>query len=99
VRRYPFAMKSGGTELIVNALNEISYLPVELFRGLHKGHVSTMIVIDARGMRDMASNKVRVDGKTIRSFFPWIINDGTLIGSNTALLSNVRLSMPSRAAG
>jgi hypothetical protein len=55
-------LAAGGTELIVNSLNEISYVPVELFRGLHKGHVSTMIVIDARDMRDMTSNIVRVGG-------------------------------------
>ena len=46
----------------MDSLHKRSHVPIELLRGLNKGHVSTMIVIDARGMRDMASNKVRVGG-------------------------------------
>jgi hypothetical protein len=53
--------------------------PVELFRGLHKGKMPAMIVIDTRDIRDMARNIVRSEaaGKTIRSCFLCIINEAT----------------------
>jgi hypothetical protein len=54
----------------VNALHKCSHVPVELLRGLHKGNVSTMIVIDARDMRDMASNIVRGGGQDNLIVFP-----------------------------
>ena len=43
----------------VNPLHKFSDVPIELLRGLNKGGVSTMFVIDARGMLDRASNIVR----------------------------------------
>ena len=74
----------------MNALHKCSHVSVELLRGLQRGNVSTMIVIDARDMRDMASILSEEADKTIRSSFPWIINEGTLIASSTAPLSGFR---------
>jgi hypothetical protein len=54
----------------VNALHKCSHVPVELLCGLHKGNVSTMIIIDARRMRDMASNIVRGGGQDNTIVFP-----------------------------
>jgi hypothetical protein len=51
--------RAGGRRLTVNALHKCSHVPVELLRGLHKGNVFTMIVIDARDVRDTASNIVK----------------------------------------
>jgi hypothetical protein len=55
-------VSAGDRRLTVNALHKCSHVPVEFFHGLHKGHVPTMIVIDARDMRNMTSNIVRVGG-------------------------------------
>src|SRR6516164_3403462 len=85
--------------LTANSLHERSHVPVELFRGVYKGNVPTMIVIDARPCgiwRAMLSEQA---DNTTRSSFTWIINDGTLIAPSTALLSNSRINMPWREAG
>ena len=92
-------VSAGGRRLTVNALHKCSHVPVELLRGLHKGNVSTMIVIDARACGIWRAILSEEADKTIRSSFPWIINEGTLIASSTAPLSNSRINMPWREAG
>jgi hypothetical protein len=83
----------------VNALHKCSHVPVELLRGLHKGNVSTMIVIDARRMRDMASNIVRGGGQDNTIVFPLDNHRGDLDRLQYCPLSNSRINMPWREAG
>ena len=73
--------------LTVNALHKCSHVPVELVRGLHQ----------REGVHNDRNRRARLlseeADKTIRSSFPWIINEGTLIASSTAPLSNSRTTL------